>query len=78
MDDKTQRRKIDWHRIEVVDEDIAAILRTKTPAERIVMAAAAHRTARTIYTALTKSEHPEWTAEQVQREVARRLTRGTD
>lgn len=78
MNDGSGQRKIDWWRIEVVDEEVAAILRTKTPAERIAMAAAAHRTARAIFTARVQSQHPDWTDEQVQREVARRLTRGTD
>jgi hypothetical protein len=70
--------RLDAGQIEVVDEAMAAILRQKTPAERIAMAAAAHRTARQILTARVRAQHADWTDEQVQREVARRLTRGTN
>jgi Rv0078B-related antitoxin len=64
--------------IEVVDEAVAAILRQKTTAERIALASQAHRTARNILTARTREEHPDWSDEEVQREVARRLTRGAN
>jgi hypothetical protein len=70
--------RLDPGQIEVVDEAMAAILRQKTPAERIAMAADAHRTARLLLTAQVRRQHPEWIDEQVQREVARRLTRGVD
>jgi hypothetical protein len=76
-----ENRKIPWRldpgQIEVVDEAVAAILRQKTAAERIAMASAAHRTARELIAGNIRTLHPDWTAEQVQREVARRMTRGT-
>ena len=69
---------MDAGQIEVVDEAVAAILRRKTPAERIALTADAHRTARALLTARVRSLHPDWADEQVQREVARRLTRGAN
>jgi hypothetical protein len=70
--------RLDPGQIEVVDPAMAAILRTKTPAEKIEMAAAAHRTARAILTARVQSHHPDWTADEVRAEVARRLLRGAN
>lgn len=78
MTHKPGNRRLDPGQIEVVDESIAAILRQKTPAERIAMVCAAHRTAREILTARIRSQHPDWTDEQIRLEVARRLTRGAD
>jgi hypothetical protein len=76
MDTKASKRRLDPGQIEVVDEAVAAILRQKTPAERIAMASDAHRTARAMLTAQVRSQHAEWTDEEVQREVRRRLTGG--
>jgi Rv0078B-related antitoxin len=78
MENKACKWRLDLGQIEVVDEAVAAVLRRKTPAERIAMAAAAHRTAREMLTAQISAKHPDWTDEDVQREVARRLTRGAD
>jgi hypothetical protein len=41
-------RLIDPNRIEVVDEEVAELLRRKTPAERVKMISDAHRTMRLI------------------------------
>jgi Rv0078B-related antitoxin len=76
MQTDSPTRRLDPGQIEVVDEAVAAILRMKTPAERIALASAAHRTARQILTARISSEHAAWTDEKVQQEVARRLTGG--
>ncbi|MSQ97096.1 MAG: hypothetical protein EXR98_21435 [Gemmataceae bacterium] len=78
MDTKASKRRLDPGQIEVVDEAVAAILRQKTPAERIAIACDAHRTARAMLAAQIRSQHADWTDDEVQREVARRLTRGTD
>lgn len=72
------RWRLDPGQIEVVDEAVAAILRRKTPAERVAIASDAHRTARLMTTAQVRRMHPDWTDEQVRREAARRLTRGAD
>lgn len=70
--------RLDPGQIEVVDEAVAAVLRRKTPAERIALAAAAHRTARALLTARVQSQHPDWADDRVRAEVARRLLRGAD
>jgi hypothetical protein len=60
-------------RIEVIDRTYAAILSAKTPAERIAMADAAHRTARTMVRNRVWQLHADWTEEQRHREYLRRL-----
>ena len=72
------RWRLDPGQIEVVDEDVAAVLRTKSAAERIRMATDAHRTARLMTEAQVRRMLPGLTDEQVRAEVARRLTRGAD
>jgi hypothetical protein len=71
-------RKIDPRNIEVIDDDLAEVLRAKTPAERIEMIAAANRTARLIASAGIRYQHPDWDENQVQAEVLRRVCGGTD
>ena len=61
--------------IEVLDEQIASILREKTPAQKVAMIADAHRTARILARAGVRHLHPDWTEEQIQREVLRRMAR---
>ena len=78
MPANTTKYRLDPGQIEVVEEAVAAILRQKTIAERIALTAAAHRTARALLTAQVRSQHADWSDDAVAREVARRLTRGTD
>jgi hypothetical protein len=66
-------RLIDLKNVEVIDDALADILRQKSPAERIAMAADANETARIIAAAGIRHCHPEWSEQQVQREVARRM-----
>jgi hypothetical protein len=68
----------DPKRIEVVDDAMAAIYRSKTPAERIVIACNAHRTARLMLTARIQELHSNWSDVEVQKEVARRLLLGAN
>jgi len=63
--------------IEVVDEATAAILRTKTPAERVALTCDAHRTAKLLLTAQVQRMHPDWDELKVRNEVHRRLMYGT-
>jgi hypothetical protein len=64
--------------IDVVDDDIAEILRRKSPAERIQMAAEANDTARMLMAAGIRFTHPDWSEECVRREVARRMLDAAD
>jgi hypothetical protein len=66
-------RKIDPRNIEVIDDDLAAILRQKTPAERVAMITAANRTARLIAAAGVRFQYPDWDENQVHAEVLRRV-----
>jgi hypothetical protein len=67
------RHSIDPRNIEVVDDNVAAILRTKSPGERIRMAGEANDTARLVAAAGIRHFHPDWSEDQVRREVARRM-----
>jgi hypothetical protein len=71
-------RKIDPRNIEVIDDDLAEVLRAKTPAERIEMIASANRTARLLAKAGIRYQYPDWNEDQVQAEVLRRVCGGTD
>lgn len=65
-------------RIEVIDDDLAAVLRQKTPAERVEMIGAANRTARLLAAAGIRYQHPGWDDEQVQAEIIKRVCGGTN
>lgn len=69
-------RPIDPRNIEVVEPELAAILRTKTPAERIEMVFAANRTARLLAAAGIRNQHPDWSDAEIEREVVRRVSGG--
>jgi hypothetical protein len=64
--------------IESMDPALAAVLRTKTPAEKIEMVAAANRTARLLAAAGVRLLHPDWNESRVQAEVIRRVSGGTN
>jgi hypothetical protein len=64
---------VDPRNIEVIDDALAAVLRNKTPAERIAMAADANETARKLAAAGIRHDHPDWSQLDVEREVARRM-----
>jgi len=71
------RWRLDSGQIEVMDDDVARVLRCKTPAQRVAMIGAAHRTAKSLLRASVKRRHPDWNPAQIDQEVARRLLRGT-
>jgi hypothetical protein len=64
------------HRIESVDDDLATILRTKSPAERLRIASGMWAMARDVISGALRSEHPDWSEEQIRKAVARRLSHG--
>jgi hypothetical protein len=63
-------------RIEAIDDDLVYALRDKSPAERVQMIGAANRTARLLAAAGIRYQHPDWTEEQVNIEVIRRVCSG--
>jgi hypothetical protein len=72
------RHSIDPRNIETVGDEVAAILRTKSPTDRIQMAAEANDTARLLAAAGIRHFHPHWSEERIRREVARRMLGETD
>ncbi len=63
--------------VEIVDDSLAAVLRAKSPAEKIQMIGAANRTARILAAAGIRFLHPDWTEDQVHDELVRRVYGGT-
>lgn len=63
---------------EVMDDATAEMLRGKTPSEKLAMAFAMNRTARHLIAGGARWKHPDWSEEEIQQEVVRRMTRGTD
>ena len=70
-------RVLDPKRIELLHERVAEALRTKTPAQRLMMAFEANHTARLLIEGSLRSRYPDWSDGQVRREIARRML-GTD
>ena len=60
----------------MVDDAMAAILQRKTEAERLAIAFGMWDFAQQMIRANLRREHPNWTAEQIQRETARRMSHG--
>jgi Rv0078B-related antitoxin len=61
---------------EMVDDTMAAVLRQKTEVQRLAIADGLWRMARQIVTAQLRTDHPEWTPEQIRHETARRMSHG--
>jgi hypothetical protein len=62
--------------VEMMDEATAEIMRQKTPAERLKIAFDMWDFAFDMIHANLRREHPDWSAEEVQRETARRIGSG--
>lgn len=72
----TKSFRLDRGQIEVIDDKVAEIMKTKSGMERLNMVWDAWAFfEKTIKTHL-KNMHPEWTEEQIQREIVRRVTHG--
>ncbi|HEV2968522.1 MAG TPA: hypothetical protein VGY55_00955 [Pirellulales bacterium] len=63
--------------VELLDEQMVAILRAKVPAERIAMVFDAERTMRLLLEAHLRSRHPDWSAPRIAAEIARRRRLGS-
>ncbi len=66
-------RTIDPRRIEVVDDEVARILRGMSGADRLRLAHEAWDLARRRLAAFLSARHPQWSIEEVDKEVAKRL-----
>jgi hypothetical protein len=62
--------------IEVVDDEMAAVLREKTGAERLKIASDMYASARRMLIAFLRDRHPDWDDGAIVREAARRLSHG--
>ena len=63
-------------RIEVVDDDMAAVFRAMTGARRLQIASDLLASARRMLWKHLADKHPEWTEKQVKQEAARRISHG--
>jgi hypothetical protein len=61
---------------EPLDPVMVEVLRKKTGAERLAIAFGMFTMAREMLTASLRARHPDWTDDQVRREVAHRLSHG--
>ncbi len=62
---------------EILCEPMAAILRTKTPAERLAMALKSWTFLRDLIRRTAAMQHPEWSQAELDRHVAGRMMGGT-
>ncbi len=64
-------------RIEVIDDQMAAVLREKTGAERLQIANGMFRMAQRLIRSRLKAQHPDWTEDQIAAGVASRILNGS-
>jgi hypothetical protein len=64
------------YRIEVISDEIAAMLRRKTGAERLKIASGMFASARRMLINHLPHSHPDWSDRQIVREAAKRLSHG--
>ena len=62
--------------VEVMDDTMADILREKTAVERLRIANRMWKSARVILRGAIRSEHSDWSTDQVNREIAIRISQG--
>lgn len=67
---------MDQGQIEVVDNLMAGILRGKTASERIRIGFDLWQSTRNMLLVHLRKTHPDWNAEKIKHEVARRLSHG--
>jgi hypothetical protein len=68
--------RLDKGQIEVMDEQMAAILKRKSPAERISIGFEIWLSAQRMLKASLETTHRNWSQEQIDKETARRLSHG--
>jgi len=69
--------RLDKGQIEVVDNMMAEVLRGKTPAERIRIGFDLWTSARMMLISHLSASNPEWDAQRLNSEAARRLSHGS-
>ena len=68
--------RLDAEQIEVVDDAMAEVLRAKSGAERLRIAGGMFASARRTIIHLLRTQHPDWSEEEIVAETARRLSHG--
>lgn len=63
-------------RIEVISDEMAAVLQQKTGAERLTIASGMFASARRMLVNHLRTIHPAWDERQIEEEAARRLSHG--
>ena len=62
--------------MEVMSDAMSDVLRQKTEVERLRIAGRMWTSARVILRGAIRTEHPDWSTDQVNREIARRISHG--
>ena len=70
-------RRLDSRQIEVVEDEVARILRLKTPGERIAMVDESWCFAKKWIYAVVRSQHGEWDHDKIISEVLLRMSHGS-
>lgn len=65
--------RLDDGQIEVIESQMARVLRAKTPAHRIALIGQANRTARELYRAAIRRRHPDWNDQAIDQHLAQRM-----
>jgi hypothetical protein len=68
--------RLDRGQVEVMDDQMAEVLRRKSGAERLAIADALFRFARQLVLSGLRAEHPDWSDGRIATEAARRLSHG--
>lgn len=61
---------------EMIDDEMADTLRQKTCAERLLIGSKLWKSARVIVRGAIRTEHPDWSEDQVNHEIACRMSHG--
>jgi hypothetical protein len=62
--------------IEVMDDDMAEVIRSKTGAERLRIASDLFTSARQMLVRYLRAQNPDWDEQRVQLEASRRMSHG--
>ena len=68
---------LDPRRYEMVDDQMAEVLRTKTPDEKLAIAEGMWQMARDLIRDMLRHDHPEWSEKQLEEATARRMLRAS-
>jgi|PlaIllAssembly_1097288.scaffolds.fasta_scaffold191805_1 hypothetical protein len=69
-------RTVDERNIEIIDNQMAQVLKDKSPQQRLFIAFSMWSEAKKQLTHYLFSLHPDWDENKIQREVAKRLSHG--